>query len=60
MYKEGIVSDELLSLIDDLDNAVLNAYGFIHEDGKPYTDDEILPGMIKLYKQAMGEEKSPK
>ena len=57
-YHNKTISEETKQLFINLDHAVMDAYNFKHTDGTYFNDDEILSGLISLYKEAIDKERS--
>ena len=58
LYDPSIMPKELVCAYATLDKTVMDAYNFRHSDDTYFNDDEILSGLIKLYKEAIDREKT--
>ena len=50
LLKDAIPSD-VRDCLDKLDRTVYRIYGFIHDDGSLYSDDEVLSSLLNMYKE---------
>jgi len=50
LLKDAIPLD-VQDCLDKLDHTVYRIYGFIHDDGSLYSDDEVLSSLLNMYKE---------
>ena len=43
------------SVLNEINDNVYKLYGFLHEDGSRFTDDEVFAGLLKLYQKRVEE-----